>query len=127
MSLYYFHCSCGYCYLKSVEADERHKCCLKGKANDEDEFPQLEFLPLTLHKYLLSNTEHISKSATYYNNMFQLASILVDNGRADPQFEKFTGGVGACKLNGRVELYLKNTKNTSCGLNYFTFDAKYVL
>jgi len=61
-----------------------------------------------------------------YFTILLKASIQVDNGRPEPKFEKIFGD-HSIKLNGRIQPYLKNTNNTSCGINYFTFDSRLVV
>ena len=110
-----------------MSKSDRKNCCNNGKLLTSSYFPELHYLPLELASILLDNTEHMARACVYYNNMFQLASIAVDNGRPNPGFEKFKGGVGAVLVNGRTQLYFKSTTYAQCGLNYFTYDANMTL
>jgi len=60
-------------YLNGTVAADRKKCCIGGMACEE-QFPQLEYLPLELLNLLTNKQEHMSKASVYYNNMFQIGN-----------------------------------------------------
>jgi hypothetical protein len=88
----------------------------------DNDYPKLYPLPMSLNHYVTNGHVDFRRKSSYYNNMFALLSIGVDNGRKGVAFEKIIGD-SAVKLNGRTYHYFQNSGNRNCGINYVTFDA----
>lgn len=98
------HCQC--VYLKSVILKDRKMCCMNGYVtNLYLPYPRLEALPHEFASKLIEDPAHWSEFSAYYNNILNIASTGVENGRTN-RYEQFNMDASV-KLNGRTFHYIR--------------------
>ena len=114
---------CGYISLKSHTKAQRKKCCQNGRAcTDDDDWPQLNPFPKLFEEILQYFPDHMSSQSAFYNKLFSIASVGVENDRGNHYEKIFTPH--AVKLCGSTYHFIGNNSSKSKGgLFYFTYDG----